>query len=128
VIGKPITIIIPAELHAEEQQILDKLRRGERIDHFDTVRVTKDSRRIAISLTVSPVRAADADLLDISRITRGTLELKKTRTELTSIIGATRLLVRCWKPSTTSWCSTCRPSPCSSRPTSCASRRCFPTC
>ena len=178
VIGKPITIIIPPELHAEEQQILDKLRRGERIDHFDTVRVAKDGRRIAISLTVSPVRAADGtviaaskvardvserkvaeqrlqqseealrladrrkdeflallahelrnplapiryalaanskpgrtpeqlrqaeeiierqvthmsrlldDLLDISRITRGTLELKKTRTELTSIIGA----------------------------------------
>src|SRR6516225_6619903 len=178
VIGKPITIIVPPELHPEEQQILDKLRRGERIDHFDTVRITKDGQRIAISLTVSPVRAADGtviaaskvardvserkvaeqrlqqseealrladrrkdeflallahelrnplapiryalaanskpgrtpeqlrqaeeiierqvthmsrlldDLLDISRITRGTLELKKTRTELTSIIGA----------------------------------------
>src|ERR1700746_1971392 len=48
-IGQPITIIIPPELHAEEQQILDKLRRGERIDHFDTVRITKDGRRIDIS-------------------------------------------------------------------------------
>src|SRR5215472_1786193 len=178
VIGKPITIIVPPELHSEELQILGKLRRGERIDHFDTFRVTKDGRRISISLTVSPIRAADGtviaaskvardiserklaeqrlqqseealrladrrkdeflallahelrnplapiryalaanrkpgrtpeqrkqaeeiierqiahmsrlleDLLDVSRITRGTLELKKTRTELTSIIGA----------------------------------------
>src|SRR5262245_66354521 len=63
VIGKPITIIIPPELHAEEQQILAKLGRGERIDHFDTVRVTKDGRRIAISLTVSPVRAADGTII-----------------------------------------------------------------
>src|SRR5215813_5190469 len=41
VMGKPITIIVPPELHSGELQILSKLRRGERIDHFDTVRVTK---------------------------------------------------------------------------------------
>ena len=70
VIGKPITIIVPPDLHAEEQQILDKLRRGERIDHFDTVRVTKDGRRIAISLTVSPVRAADGTVIAASKVAR----------------------------------------------------------
>src|SRR5215470_10632752 len=63
VIGKPITIIVPPELHAEEQQILEKLGRGERIDHFDTVRITKDGRRLAISLTVSPLRAADGTVI-----------------------------------------------------------------
>src|SRR5215472_13419158 len=46
VIGKPITIIVPPELYQEEQQILKKLSRGERIDHFDTTRLTKDGRRI----------------------------------------------------------------------------------
>src|SRR5579864_4759597 len=44
VIGKPITILIPRELQEEEQRILEKLRRGERIDHFDTVRITRDGR------------------------------------------------------------------------------------
>src|SRR5215467_15217067 len=66
VIGKSITVIIPPELHAEEQQILAKLGRGERIEHFDTVRLTKDGRRIAISLTVSPVRAADGTIIGAS--------------------------------------------------------------
>jgi PAS domain S-box-containing protein len=70
VIGKPITIIIPPELHAEEREILDKLRRGERIDHFDTVRVTKDGRRVAISLTVSPVRGVDGRVIAASKVAR----------------------------------------------------------
>src|SRR5215469_4673576 len=58
-IGKPITLIIPPELFDEERQILEKISRGERLDHFDTIRITKDGRRIAISLTVSPVRDAN---------------------------------------------------------------------
>ena len=74
VIGKPITIIIPEELHGEELQILAKLRRGERIDHFDTVRVTKDGRRLAISLTVSPVRAADGTVIAASKVARDVSE------------------------------------------------------
>src|SRR6202790_3527708 len=60
VIGQPITIIIPPELQDEERRILDKVRRGERIDHFDTIRVTKDARRIAIPLPDSPVRNPSA--------------------------------------------------------------------
>jgi PAS domain S-box-containing protein len=44
-IGQPITIIIPPEHHAEERRILDQVRRGNRVDHFDTIRVTKDGRR-----------------------------------------------------------------------------------
>lgn len=76
VIGKPITIIIPPELHAEEQQILEKLRQGERIEHFDTVRLTKDGRRINISLTVSPVRAADGTVIGASKVARDVSERK----------------------------------------------------
>ena len=45
-IGQPITLLIPAELHDEEQRILEKVRRGERVDHFETIRVTKEGRRI----------------------------------------------------------------------------------
>ena len=55
-IGQPILRIIPPELHDEEVEILARLRRGERIEHFDTVRLAKDGRRVDISLAVSPIR------------------------------------------------------------------------
>src|SRR6476659_11350174 len=56
IIGKPITVIIPPELHQDEPMILSKIRRGERIEHFETVRITKGGERIDVSLTISPVR------------------------------------------------------------------------
>jgi two-component system CheB/CheR fusion protein len=70
VLGKPITVIIPSELHSEEQQILEKIRNGQRIDHFDTVRLTKDGRRIPISLTISPIRDAAGMVIGASKIAR----------------------------------------------------------
>jgi PAS domain S-box-containing protein len=77
VIGRPITIIIPPELFPEEQQILDKLRRGERIDHFDTIRLTKDGRRINISVTVSPIRNAAGRVIGASKVARDISERKR---------------------------------------------------
>jgi PAS domain S-box-containing protein len=94
VIGKPITIIVPLELHAEEQQILEKLRRGERIDHFDTVRVTKDGQRIAISLTVSPIRAADGTVIGASKVARDVSERKLVEQRLQQSEEALRLADR----------------------------------
>jgi PAS domain S-box-containing protein len=94
VIGKPITIIVPPELHAEERQILDKLRRGERIDHFDTVRVTKDGRRIPISLTVSPIRAADGTVIAASKVARDISERKLAEQRLQQSEEALRLADR----------------------------------
>jgi two-component system CheB/CheR fusion protein len=70
VVGKSITIIIPKELRGEEAQILEKIRRGESVDHFDTVRLTKDGRRIPISLTVSPVRDSHGIIVGASKIAR----------------------------------------------------------
>ena len=69
-IGQPITLIIPPELHAQEQQMLERLRRGERIDHFDTVRIAKDGRRVPVSLSVSPVRDARGVVVAASKIAR----------------------------------------------------------
>lgn len=69
-IGKPITTIIPSELHAEEGQILARLRRGERLEHFETVRVAKDGHRIEVSLTVSPIRDEEGTVVGASKIAR----------------------------------------------------------
>ncbi|MCU1220818.1 MAG: hypothetical protein JWN42_2015, partial [Candidatus Angelobacter sp.] len=55
-VGKPVTVIIPPELHHDEHMILSKIRRGERIDHFETIRLHKNGERIEVSLTISPVR------------------------------------------------------------------------
>jgi PAS domain S-box-containing protein len=58
-IGRSIRMIIPPELQAEEDYVLSQLRRGEKIDHFETIRQTKDGRRLNISLTISPIKDAD---------------------------------------------------------------------
>jgi two-component system, chemotaxis family, CheB/CheR fusion protein len=76
VIGKPITIIVPPELHEEERRILAQVSRGERVDHFDTIRVTKDGRRISISLTVSPIRDGHGVIVGASKIARDISERK----------------------------------------------------
>jgi PAS domain S-box-containing protein len=62
IIGKSITTLIPPELHAEEDEILARLRRGERVDHFETVRIAKDGRRIDISVTISPIRGEEDEM------------------------------------------------------------------
>jgi PAS domain S-box-containing protein len=77
VIGKPITIIIPPELHEEEHRILEKLQRGERIDHFETTRVTRDGRRIPISLSVSPIRDSRGVVIGASKVARDISERKR---------------------------------------------------
>ena len=69
-IGSSITRIIPDELQAEETEILDKLRRGERTEHYETVRVAKDGHRVPVSLAVSPIRDAAGKVVGASKIAR----------------------------------------------------------
>ena len=77
IVGRPITTIIPPELHAEELEILARLRRGERIDHYETVRLAKDGRRIDISLTISPIRGEDDTIIGASKVARDITERKR---------------------------------------------------
>ena len=70
IIGRPITTIIPLELHAEEVAILARLRRGERIDHYETGRIAKDGRRVEVSLTISPIRDGKGVIMGASKIAR----------------------------------------------------------
>lgn len=78
-VGQPITIIIPPELRAEEEEILRKLRAGERIEHFETVRVNKQGQRIDVSLSISPIKDAEGRIIGASKIARDISE--RTRAE-----------------------------------------------
>ncbi|BCW90211.1 hypothetical protein sos41_33790 [Alphaproteobacteria bacterium SO-S41] len=69
-IGQSILRLIPAELRFEEEQIIAKLKRGERIEHFDTTRLAKDGSRIAISLTVSPMHDRAGNIIGASKVAR----------------------------------------------------------
>src|SRR5205823_5203226 len=78
-IGQPITTIIPPELHEEEAMILNRLRSGQRIDQFETVRVAKSGKRITVSLTISPVRDSAGIIVGASKIARDITEHKRVQ-------------------------------------------------
>ena len=81
-IGNPITIIIPEDRLPEEPKILERIGRGERIDHFETVRKRKDGRLIDISVTISPVRDSTGKLIGASKIARDVTGQKRIEREL----------------------------------------------
>jgi PAS domain S-box-containing protein len=80
-IGRHITLIIPPERLGEEDVVLDHIRRGEKIDHFETIRQTKDGRRLNISLTVSPIRDAKGRVIGASKSARDITEKKRMERE-----------------------------------------------
>jgi len=70
VVGKSIRIIIPPDRQAEEDHVLDRISRGDSVNHFETVRLRKDGSHVAISLTVSPVRDDRGQIVGASKIAR----------------------------------------------------------
>ena len=78
-IGQPITLVIPQDRQSEEREILTRIRRGERIDHFETVRQRKNGSLIVVSLTVSPVKDANGKIVGASKIARDITEQKKNQ-------------------------------------------------
>ena len=76
-IGQHITLIIPQDKRDEETGILERLRRGERIEHFETVRVRKDGTLLDISLTISPVRDAAGRIVGASKVARDVTKQKQ---------------------------------------------------
>ena len=80
-VGQHITLIIPPERHAEEDDVLAHIRRGEKIDHFETVRQAKDGRKVDISLTVSPVRDAEGRIIGASKVARDITSRKRAEEE-----------------------------------------------
>ncbi len=77
IIGRPILLLIPPELHSDEDMILAKIRKGEKIDHFETVRQTKSGDRIDVSLSISPVRDEHGKIIGAAKIARDITQNKK---------------------------------------------------
>ena len=81
-VGQSIALIIPAELRDEEIEILRRIRRGDRIDHYETRRVTRDGRILEVSITISPVRDADGRVVGASKVLRDITGSKRAEFEL----------------------------------------------
>jgi PAS domain S-box-containing protein len=90
-VGRPIALIVPEERRVEENEVLARIARGETVEHFETVRRTRDGRRLDISLTVSPIRDAAGQVVGASKISRDVsprkhaeLEAERMRVALTA--------------------------------------------
>jgi PAS domain S-box-containing protein len=81
-IGQSIEIIVPADRRDELHDILAKVRRGERIDHFETARIRRDGRRVEVSLSVSPVKSADGEIIGAAKIARDISERRQAQADL----------------------------------------------
>ena len=91
-IGRPISLIIPPDRLEEERSIIERLRRGERIEHYETVRVSKQGRRIDVSLTISPIRDSAGRIIGASKSARDITARKRAQDRLAMQNGVTRTL------------------------------------
>jgi PAS domain S-box-containing protein len=92
VLGKSITLLIPDDRQDEEPAILARLRAGQRIDHYQTVRVRKDRSLVDVSLTVSPVRNAAGEIVGASKIARDITQQKRAEQALRASNDRFRLM------------------------------------
>ena len=88
-VGQPVRILIPAERQSEEDSILSRIRSGHRVDHFETVRVTKDGRRLDVALTISPVRDDVGTIIGASKIVRDITAVKRAEAERIRLLTET---------------------------------------
>ena len=84
-VGQPIMIVIPQDRQNEEREILTRIRRGERIDHFETVRQRRHGSLITVSLTVSPVKNAEGKIIGASKIARDITEQKRSHEQIATL-------------------------------------------
>ncbi|MEX0647761.1 MAG: PAS domain S-box protein [Balneolaceae bacterium] len=84
-IGRPVTILIPPERLTEENEILERLKNGERVEHFETIRLHKKGTPVDVSLTVSPIRDAKGEISGASKIARNISHQKQTEAKLQAL-------------------------------------------
>jgi PAS domain S-box-containing protein len=85
IIGKSITILIPPERLHEEHAILGRIRRGDRVDHYETVRRRKDGSLVDVSLTISPMRGAAGEIVGASKIARDITDRKRSEAQISVV-------------------------------------------
>jgi PAS domain S-box-containing protein len=85
IIGKPIMILVPPDRQKEEETILERIGRGERVEHYETIRKRKDGSSIEISLTISPVRNAQGKVIGSSKIARDITERKRSEAQIINL-------------------------------------------
>ena len=78
-VGRPVTMLIPTDRHDEEPMILERIRRGQSIDHYETIRQRKDGSLVDISLTVSPIKNERGEVIGASKIARDITETKRAQ-------------------------------------------------
>jgi PAS domain S-box-containing protein len=89
-IGRPITLLFPDDRLDEEAEILGRISRGERVEHYETVRRKKDGSLVDISLTVSPVRGADGKIVGASKVARDITEQKRAEERQKLVVSEMR--------------------------------------
>src|SRR6185436_1464820 len=89
-VGKHITLIIPASRRSEEDEVLARIRRGERVDHFETVRKRKDGSLVDVSITVSPIRDGSGRIVGASKIGRDITDRRRIEQEREEFLARER--------------------------------------
>jgi PAS domain S-box-containing protein len=92
IIGKPLSLLVSPDHPDELPNLLERLKRGERIEHFETVRVRKDGGRLDVSLTFSPIKNAEGRIIGISKTARDITERKRNEAGLRFLAEASKLL------------------------------------
>ena len=89
IVGKPISTLLPPDHSEDMSRILERIRRGERIGHFETQRRAKDGRVIDVSLSISPIRDADGTIIGAAKVARDITERKRAEAEREQLLTAT---------------------------------------
>lgn len=92
IIGKPLALLVPPDHRDELPELMERIKQGERIEHFETVRVRKDGSRLNVSLTISPIKTAGGRIVGASKIARDITVTKRHEAALRFLAGASKLL------------------------------------
>ena len=90
IVGRSVRLLIPEDRQQEEDEVLSRIRRGERVEHYETIRRQKDGTLIPVSLTVSPIRSPDGTVIGASKIARDISERKRAEEERLRLLAIAR--------------------------------------